>query len=227
MYSKNTQNFLKTLFDIGAIKIDTEGGFRLALHDKNPSAPLSPIYVNLRTKDNPKPGPLLADHVVTIASEMERVAEKAGIHFDGVAGIPRAGVPFAKAFCDIRKKLQKPTRMICLKKRGVSSRAMCVDAEHVIREPSETRKRILLVDDLITKATTKWTAIDALRRGGYEAAGIVVYLDREQGGLLSLSQSGIPIVATLTFGKVLEFYRDVGLMSPKDFSIINRYLKST
>ena len=39
------QQVADTLFDLGVIKF---GAFRLKLHEKNPDAPLSPIYVNLR-----------------------------------------------------------------------------------------------------------------------------------------------------------------------------------
>lgn len=224
MYSKNTRTFLKSLFDIGAIKIDTKVGFRLALHDKDPTAPLSPIYVNLRTPKNPKPGPLLPEHILTIATEMERVVEKAGWKFDCIAGIPRAGVPFAEAFAEIRAQLARPTRIVRLRKNSRESRAISVENTYVVREPGERRLRTLLIDDLITKADTKWRAVDALRRAGYEVAGIVVFLDREQGGLRALSESGVPTLAVLNFGEVLDCYHTSGRISDKEMGAIKRYL---
>jgi len=43
-----------------------ERGFLLKLHEKDPDAPLSPVYFNLRTPGNPKPG-LLVPAIVEIA----------------------------------------------------------------------------------------------------------------------------------------------------------------
>ena len=225
MLLKSTQQFLKELHRIGAVKVDTEHGFKLALHDKNPTAPLSPIYVSLRTPKNPKPGPLLPEHVMTIATEMERVVEKAHWKFDCVAGIPRAGVPFAESFAQVRAQLKRTIKVVRLRKNSRGSRSISVENDYVVREQTEQRSRVLLVDDLITKADTKWRAIDALRRGGYEVAGVVVYLDREQGGFKALSESGIPIVAVLKFGEMLDFYHSSELISDKEMSAIKRYLR--
>lgn len=111
-----------------------------------------------------------------------------------------------------------------MKKASTTSRALRVDSKYVVREPGDHRLRVLLIDDLITKADTKWRAIDALRRGGYEVAGIVVYLDREQGGLQALSRSGIPILAVLKFSEMLDFYHSSGLISDAQMSTIKRYL---
>lgn len=225
MYSKNTIMFLKSLFNIGAIKIDTKKGFRLALHDKNPTAPLSPFYLNLRTPSNPKPGSLQPTHVATIATEMDRVVEKAGWKFDCIAGIPRAGTPFAEAFFDVRASLGRKTRIIRMKKSSKDSRALRVDSDYVIRDGGERRSRVLLIDDLITKADTKWIAINALRRGGYEVAGIVVYVDREQGGLEALRESGIPIIAVLKFSDMLKAYHEMEMISAGELATIKDYLR--
>jgi len=40
---------------------------KLKLHEKNPDAPLSPFYINLRDRNNPKPGPLDQDDYDLIA----------------------------------------------------------------------------------------------------------------------------------------------------------------
>ncbi|MFZ2556212.1 MAG: phosphoribosyltransferase family protein [Minisyncoccia bacterium] len=212
MLLKTTQQFLKELHRIGAIKIDTKEGFRLTLHDKNPHAPLSPIYINLRTVRNPKPGPLGKEHVESIANDINSAVQKAHMSFDCITGIPRAGTPFAESFLSLREKLGNPTKLIRMKKRPQGSRALRVDGSYVIRTKDEYRPRVLLIDDLITSATTKWTAIDAVRRAGYEVAGIAVYLDREQGGLSKLKASGIPIVAALKFSDMLRYYGESNII---------------
>lgn len=81
----------------------TERGFKLKLHEKNPGAPLSPFYLNLRTFDN-KSGPLTVDTVERAASCMHMMVINEGLEFDAVAGVPRAGDPFAKALAGFMKK---------------------------------------------------------------------------------------------------------------------------
>jgi orotate phosphoribosyltransferase len=224
MLNKGSKAFLTELHRIGAIKIDTEKGFTLTLHDKNPSAPLSPIYINLRTSKNPKPGPLLASQVETIAHEINRVVDKAHLRFDCIAGIPRAGVPFAEAMHELRKRFRGTTDLIRLQKKGTNSRSLSVSSRHVVRDRDGYRPRVLLIDDLITSATTKWAAIEAARRGGYEVAGIAVYLDREQGGFAMLEKNGIPITAAIKFSEMLQFYQETDIIGQDQMNAINRYL---
>jgi len=229
MLNKGTKAFLTDLFNIGAIKVDTKGGFRLTLHDKKPDAPLSPFYINLRTQKNPKPGPLQEAHVETIAHEMNTVLEKVRtsfhLQFDYIAGIPRAGTPFAEALCDVRIKLGMGCQLLRMQKRNLSSRALTIKSQHANKDRSGYRPRVLLVDDLITSATTKWTAIEAVRRAGYEVAGILVYLDREQGGIDTLQKSGIPVVPVMRFSQMLKFYHEERLISDAEMEAITFYLK--
>ncbi len=48
--NKAQERLAERLFNEDVIKF---GGFKLKLHEKNPEAPLSPIFFNLRTEDNP------------------------------------------------------------------------------------------------------------------------------------------------------------------------------
>ncbi len=79
------------IHDRGAIKF---GAFKLKLHEKNPDAPLSPIYLTLRIPENG--GPLTDDDVEVIGQELYAMVQREGVIFDLVVGIPRAGEPFAK-----------------------------------------------------------------------------------------------------------------------------------
>src|SRR3989344_4810594 len=61
-----------------------ERGFKLKLHEKNPLAPLSPFYLNLRTPDNPKPGPLTPEVVDLGAYCMLLLARRRKLEYDVV-----------------------------------------------------------------------------------------------------------------------------------------------
>ncbi len=44
------------LFAGKVVQVDTKEGFKLKLHETNPDEPRSPIFLNIRTPNNPKPG---------------------------------------------------------------------------------------------------------------------------------------------------------------------------
>lgn len=80
--------FADSLFEIGAIKF---GAFRLKLHERNPEAPLSPYYVDLRVL------PRFPEVMIQAARAYGQVARQAG-QYDVVMGIPEAGNSLATAF---------------------------------------------------------------------------------------------------------------------------------
>ncbi len=82
------------LFEVGAVKF---GDFRIKLHEKHPDAPLSPYFFNLRTPDNPKPGPLGRDQLIQIGSAffLDLILGR-NLPHDVICGIPNAGDPLAR-----------------------------------------------------------------------------------------------------------------------------------
>ena len=102
------------IYDRGAIKF---GAFRLKLHEKNPDAPLSPIYITLR---RPPDGPLTDEDIEAIGQELYALVTKKKVLFDFVAGIPRAGEPIAEVvsrlsrrpLLKLGKKIEGDTRKI-------------------------------------------------------------------------------------------------------------------
>ena len=219
MLLKSTQNYLTKLFNQGAVKVDTVGGFKLALHDKHPTAPLSPFYISLRTPEN-KRGTLQPEDVDTIAHELVNAAAKKRITYDGVVGIPRAGTPLADA---IVRHSHGKVAYIPLRKKSSTSRAMRIDPRR-LSQPARAARRILIFDDLITKSDSKITAINVVKRAGYQVAGVAVYFDRMQGGYEHIAGMGIPIVRVVTITEMLDFYGEKKLISKTDLKKIHAYL---
>ena len=89
-------------------------GFKLKLHEQNPNASLSPIYFNLKTPDNPKPGPLTLEIVNAIGQQFYYLARDLKLKYNYVAGVPNAGDPFAEAF--LRSVIQTPPDQVKLLK---------------------------------------------------------------------------------------------------------------
>lgn len=227
--------FFKKLFEVGAIKIDTrpEHGFKMRIHDTQPTAPLSPIYLNLRTPDNPKPGPLTPDLVAEIGRIFWDVAEESELAFDGICGIPNAGVPLAKAFDDaafddsnnhspiltLQKELQNGVPVFI----GVENN----DGLDAINLEESRQNTILLIDDVITYGGTKDGAVGAFIAEGYDIHNILVFCDRQQGGAEHLQEQGIKLESAFTLDNIVDLLRSIGVVSPADCAIVLKYLEQT
>lgn len=210
------------LHAIGAFKVDTEKGFRLALHDKQPDAPRSPFYFNLRTDKNPKPGPLTDIDVAMIGSSIANAVRRYGVDFDAVAGIPNAGTPFAKAAFDELYRTKGIRQLLTVRKPEDGSRAVEVVETAARIGP----RRVLIVDDLVTSETMKEIAVDAVKAAGHEPVAVAVFLDRTKNGIRRLSASGLPIISVVSIGEVLRSFRVRELITPSQYDVITAYLKS-
>lgn len=138
----------RRIFEKGAFQV---GAFKLKLHDKKPDAPLSPFFINLRNKENPKPGPLDESDYDLIANSILRKIKDSRVKFDSIAPIPNAGNPILQAMESVIKnnlewKKINP-RFIKLSKFEESGRRKIIPLDGFRYKKGE---RVLLVDDLIT-----------------------------------------------------------------------------
>src|SRR3989344_311274 len=194
-----------SLFEIGAIKF---GQFRLTLHEKNPEAPLSPYYVDLRVLPR-HPGVML-DAALVYA----HVAQSAS-HYDVVLGIPEAGNPLATAF-----SLDTLTPQIYLRKEekighGIPGNFMT---------PINLGETVLLLDDLVTQADSKLNAIRTLESSGLIVRDVAVLVDREQGGAKQLADAGYRLHAATPFSKLLDYYHRVGKIDEAKYKEAKDYM---
>lgn len=211
------------LYDIGAFKVDTKKGFRLALHDKNPDAPLSPFYLNLRTGDNPKPGPLTPDLVRRISYEIGRAVKGWDISYSGICGIPNAGVPFSTALLQYWHSVGNPKIRVNLSKCDTSA-GRAFTTTNMIHSGFSVGS-VLLVDDLITSETVKRLAINTLRIEGYPICAVAVFLDRRPNPSAYLSD-GTRVAAALTIADMLLELERTERISNHDATAIWKYLQS-
>ena len=184
------------LFALGAVKF---GAFKLKKHEREPDAPLSPYFFNLRTPENPKPGPLDPEIVGTIAEEIFELLRNADVYFDFVAPVPNAGAPIGAALA-----AHSETEVIPLLKReqGGKRRVTGIVDGFEVREGAPT----VVIDDLVTEADSKLETIDVLRGAGLEVAHVAVLIDREQGGRSELARAGCTLHAVFTVRELLDYY---------------------
>jgi orotate phosphoribosyltransferase len=201
------------IFDVGAIKF---GAFKLKLHEKNPEAPLSPIYLNLRVPGNG--GPLSPENVQTISYALYDLIEREKIGFDLIAGIPRAGEPFAEVISEISGKP--------LLKLGKKEEGGLRKVDSIIGGAYQLGQRILLIDDLITQADTKKEAIKVCEEAGLIVVALVVLVDREQGGLKELREAGYQILAVFPVSELLDYYVQIHYIASEKRDEVMAYIRN-
>ena len=194
------------LFDIGAIKF---GQLRLKLHEKNPNAPLSPIYIDLRIL---RSFPEAMDSAVEVYKELA-----GGLKFDCYADVPTAATPIVAILShETRVPMISPRKEE--KKYGTKR-----PIDGVINEGQVA----LLVDDLVTLADSKLEAISVLEENNLKVLDILVLVDREQGGVQELEKRGYSCHIAFKLKGLLKFYRDLGKISQEEYKRTVAYLESS
>lgn len=212
------------LFRLGAIKFASKPGeFKLKLHETQPDAPLSPIYLNLRTAEHPtNPGPLTTEAMLMIGRLMADLVHE--VEFDHFAGIPEAGEPFADELEQVFAGMENsPTRLRLRKEQleGGNRRVGAeVDGDFL---PFET---VLLIDDLITQAGSKLEAIEALEGQGLLVEHVLVLVDRMQGGKEHLEGQGYGLAAVFTLEELLGLYVDEWFIDSDKADEVRNYVRA-
>ena len=201
---KAQERLAERLFDEGAIKF---GSFKLKLHDKNPNAPLSPIFINLRTENNPgKKGFLSPDLVGNIGRILYSQTIGLRADYQCIAGIPWAGEPFAEVLYHANRIFGGKAKLIKMIKEegGDGSRQIAGLAKE--GDQIAFGDRVLLIDDLITKADSKFESIKVLENAGAKIERILVVVDREQGGTDELKKAGYDIISIFKISELMRLY---------------------
>ncbi len=199
MIQHGLQELAAVLFKVGAVKF---GAFRLKLHETHPDAPLSPIFFNLRTADNPKPGPLRASDLAMIAEGFEQMIARDKICYDGVCAIPNAGTPFATTLQE-RSNGQLQIVELAKQDNGTKRRIDGVLAKGGLHRGA----RVLLIDDVVTGADTKIEAIKVLRDAGFVVSDLLIIVDRQQDkGRETVEAQNVRIHSLFTMRDLIAFY---------------------
>jgi uridine monophosphate synthetase len=180
--------------------------FALKLHEKNIDAPLSLYYINQRNLPEN-----VYKQIGVVLSEIQSDQK-----VDFCTGIPDAGTPIAKAYAEAAGVLYVD---IFAKEQTETGRRIVGTAE-----AGQQKKKIRIIDDLVTAADTKLEAIKAAEALGYEVVDIVVIIDREQGGSKQLAEKGYNLKSAFTVTQLIEYYFRVGRISKEKYDESKAYL---
>jgi uridine monophosphate synthetase len=191
------------LLDIGAVRF---GAFKLKLHEKSPTAPLSPIYIDLRViRSFPRAMDVAAEALRELTSDTV---------FDCYADVPTAATPIVAV---LSYKTGRPMISPRLDKKTHGTGA-------TIDGAFKAGQVALLIDDLITKAESKLEAISSLEANGLLVRDVLVLVDRQQGGVRELAERGYRCRAALGLTDMLDFYHQSQTISEDDYLRTTEYL---
>jgi uridine monophosphate synthetase len=195
--------FADALLATGAVKF---GAFRLKLHERQPDAPLSPIYVDLRTLRS------FPDALDAAVAALQEVIARDGLSFDLYADVPQAATPLVAVLTHI-------TRIGMITPREAKTHG-AGDAINGAYTPGQT---VLVIDDLVTRAESKLEAIHVLEAHGLIVRDIAVLVDREQGGAQQLAAAGYQLHAAVTLNQILDHWRTTGGIDEATYDRVRAY----
>ncbi len=208
-----------------------QGEFKMAIHRKaHPAAPLSPIYLSLRPK-GVKQGALAPDDFDIIGKAMALYANQYNL-FDSpryTAGIPAAGEPFAMSMHDHLNEGAFNLLPLMLQKVGEGDESQIIGPEDEEEFDVWSAQNVLLIDDLVTGASTKLQAIEAIRALGGSVTDLLVFLDRSGGRAAeALATEGVTLHSVWEFDDLLEFWYGMPkgenrTMTRTEFEVISAY----
>ena len=184
--------------------------FAFVHHEKHPEAPLSPNIVNLRNLPD-----TLNKKIAKIMAEMPLKQTP-----DFCTGIPNAAIPFAKEFA----KLSKISYATIFEKDDKPGSPRILPAKDA---PKDEGKTILIIDDVITKAESKFRSFKVAEQLGYKVMGLIVLVDRGEGGKERIEQAGYQFYAPFTLSGLLDYYLEKGNITQKLYNESVEYLKNS
>jgi uridine monophosphate synthetase len=191
------------LLKTGAIKF---GAFRLKLHEKQPDAPLSPIYVDLRVLQSSP------DALDTAVGAMAEMIDSHGLKFSRYAGIPVAATPLVAV-------LSHMTRIPMITPREVKTHG----SGETINGSFNPGETVIVIDDVVSRGESKLEAIGVLESHGLLVRDVAVLVDREQGGAAQLAAAGYTLHAVLELSRALRYWHDTGALDEATLARVRSY----
>jgi orotate phosphoribosyltransferase len=112
---------------------------------------------------------------------------------DAVAGVALGGCPLASAVSLTSQLRGRPLPALYVRKEAKDH-----GTKRLVEGPLHAGNKVALLEDVITTGGSTLAAVEVLRAAGAEVAGVVVLVDRLEGGVEALQRAGLEVVAIFT-----------------------------
>lgn len=192
------------LFEIDAVRF-SEDGYRLAVHEQHPAAPLSPFYIDLRLlRSYPH---LLSDAAALMVSSAPRLWGELEL----VSDVPVASTPFVTL-------ISQRTGVPMISPR-LTPKCHGLDGE--ILGAWLPGQRVGVVDDLRTTGGSKEQVIALYTTNGLKVVAVAALIDR--GSPEGIEVAGRPFFSVYRWSRLLQFYQQERLATADVVRACERY----
>jgi orotate phosphoribosyltransferase len=137
-------------------------------------------------------------------------------NFDRISGIPVAGMPFASV---LSYKLSKPFLYV---RKATETHGRERKIEGVL-SPGD---RVLLVDDVVTTGRSIMEAAKVVRSEGGTVSHALVLIDRQEGGVQSLSKIDVKLHSFATVNEIAKILYEAELIDKRRYEEIMKQVTS-
>lgn len=181
--------------------------FALKIHEVKPDVPLSPVYVNLRNLPEE-----LLDKIALVLSQVT-LAEKP----DLCTGIPKTAVVMAQKYSQV-----SGVPFIDLFDKLGTDTARKIEVKPDVANGDG--KSLIIIDDVVSQARSKFEAIAAAEKAGYKVLGILVLVDREQGGAKQVEEKGYQVHSVFKISEIMQYYLNEGKINQDQYNQVISYV---
>jgi uridine monophosphate synthetase len=186
------------LYEIGSIKF---GSFKLK------SGLISPFYIDLRP-------------IISYPSLLKKISDAlwqkvSHLKIDRVCGVPYTALPIATCI-SLSHNIPSLLKRKEMKEYGTKQ---LIEGHY---QPHDT---CLIIEDIITSGKSILETIEPLQEAGLTIGGIVVIIDREQGGIISIEKQGFHVTSLMTITEVLQHLKHAGKISQHDIDKAKKFIE--
>lgn len=125
--------------------------------------------------------------------------EETGWSVDAVGGLTLGADPISYAISYASARSDRPLRAFTVRKE-----AKAHGTGKLLEGPFRQGDRVAVIEDVLTTGGSALRAIDAVRAAAGTVVGVLVLVDREEGGRQAIEKAGVPVVALVTASQIIS-----------------------
>ena len=116
-----------------------------------------------------------------------------------IGGLTLGADPISYAIAYASAQTERPLRAFTVRKEAKQH-----GTGRLIEGPFRQGDRVAIVEDTITTGGSALRAVEAVRAGGGDIAGVIALVDREEGGREALEREGLAVIALARVSEIVR-----------------------